>query len=222
MSPDLEHGERKHYLRGCRCERCRRANADWCKRYRHRAHKAGGALRVDVTAARKHLEEMRHHYTMSSLAALADLSSSTIRNILAQRQSTIAKHVEQRILAIRPGGEVGGHWVPTTPAARRVQALCALGYSLHWQSHQINHQRANLYRLANELKPYITSAVDQRVRDLYDRHHMTPATSSDPIMRGAITKAKAMAARNGWAPPLAWDDIDDPDARPAGIRPNAA
>lgn len=210
-----EHGRRRTYLRGCTCAPCRRANAAYCKQYRNRTHKNGGAIRVDATKARDHLAYLSSHYTTSAIATLAQMNSSAIYRIGSGKQLAITPAVETRILSVRPGRDVGKQWVNPLGAARRVQALCAIGYAVHWQATRLGYQKQSMLWLIRGEKPYITGAVDQRVRALYDELHMTPRVGSDRIERASITKALRMAEREDWAPPLAWNDIDDPDERPA-------
>ena len=56
----------------------------------------------------------------------------------------------------------------------------------------------------------VAVATAQLVRELYDELAM---------VTGPSQRARTLAAKHGWAPPLAWDDetIDDPAARPHGV-----
>ncbi|WP_028654869.1 hypothetical protein [Nocardioides sp. J54] len=221
MTDAGKHGERGTYLRGCTCEPCREANADYCKRYRTRVYRNGGNIRVDAGPARDHIALLRTHYTVSAIATLAQMNSSAICRISNGQQAKITPDVEGRILAVRPGLDVGRQWVNPIGAMRRVQALCAIGYALHWQGTRLNYQKANMWALVRGDKPYITGAVDRRIRELYDELCMKPRTSTLSTEKASITKAHRMAAREGWAPPLAWDNIDDPDERPNLGAPDA-
>lgn len=220
MSPDdPRHGQRATYLKGCTCDRCTEANATYCKRYRARRYANGGNLRVDATAAREHLKAMNVHYSRSSLGELAGINSSAVYRIISGQQQRITRIVERRILAIHLGHDVGTHWVNATPAARRIQALCALGYSINGQSQRLNYSKQNMYSLITGEKPFITSAIDQKIRAHYAELSMLLPPTRDRFQRAAITKAKKMARSNGWPPPLAWDNIDDPDEKPKGMKP---
>lgn len=214
LRDDDQHGERRTYVRGCRCDACARANAAYCKRYRSRAHKSGGAIRVDAGKARRHLTAMSEFYTKSAMGSLAAMNSSAIYRIQSGLQPQVTREVEARILAIKPGEDVGGQWVPAIYAARRIQALTALGYSVHWQAVQLGYQKQNMIGLIRGEKPFITSTVDQRIREHYERHSMTPPSAASRFERASITKAKNMAATHGWVPPLAWNNIDDPNEVP--------
>lgn len=100
---------------------------------------------------------------------------------------------------------------PTVPAVgtlRRIQALHALG----WTGPQIaeaaglpvNTLRSVYYHQVRVVR----AGTAQRVADAFDRLAM-----SRPEGKYA-NRARAMAERRGWPPPLAWDDIDDPNEIP--------
>lgn len=99
--------------------------------------------------------------------------------------------------------------VPAIGTVRRFQALMALG----WTGPQIATEVGiSLYSLRSV--DYHGSTVVRRetaaaMEAAYDRLSMT-------IPDGPYaSRAKGVAARNGWPPPLAWDDIDDPHEIPA-------
>ena len=65
-------------------------------------------------------------------------------------------------------------------------------------------------------EPVARSSRD-RIRDLYERLCMTRWEPEDPWGRGKSTLARKTAEARSWAPPLAWDDIDDPNEVPQGV-----
>jgi len=97
--------------------------------------------------------------------------------------------------------------MPTTGSIRRVQALTAIGWS-----QEAIAKAAGMHRgtMSCALYRQRSTSVEfhQRIADAYERLCMTPGPSS---------RARAHAEREGWAPPLAWDDIDN-DPEPKGIR----
>lgn len=103
--------------------------------------------------------------------------------------------------------------VSSLGARRRVQALACIGWSAPmlareggWKSY---HGVTDVF-----LIEAINRQTAQRISELFDRLCMTPAP--DGI---GSAKARAKAKRLGWAPPLAWDDIDN-DAAPAHMGPS--
>lgn len=88
---------------------------------------------------------------------------------------------------------------------RRIQALAALGWSTRrvaeaagWSSHATvrNMLHANQVRRANA----------EKIAEVYERLCMTVGPSA---------AVRRRAVENGWPPPLAWDDIDDPNEQPS-------
>lgn len=93
--------------------------------------------------------------------------------------------------------------VPTLGATRRVRALMALG----WRHEDIGEfiGRAS-HHLSAGRYPRMT-AFDWRLVDA--------AYEKLSAARGGSVKSETRARKAGFAPPLAWDDIDNPDEKPA-------
>lgn len=96
---------------------------------------------------------------------------------------------------------------------RRLRALVAMGYT--WRSldgHLGYHNMAEKW--GNHDLRYVFPSTVAKVAAVYDKLSMTfpPATTS--VERAGITKARGLARRKGWPPPLAWNDIDDPTEQP--------
>lgn len=108
-----------------------------------------------------------------------------------------------------------GRKTDPTGTVRRLQALACLGWSVaalarrSGMHHQVLHAVGKAY-------PTVYLSTAHKVAALYDELSMTPAPTSTTSERVSASKARSHAARNGYAPPLAWEgvDIDDPDARP--------
>lgn len=92
-------------------------------------------------------------------------------------------------------------------ALRRVQALRALGWPARVIADRIGVHERNLCRWPH--RRWISRRLYERICAVYDELSMTT---------GPDVRARRHAERQGWPPPLAWDDetIDDPDARPFG------
>lgn len=94
---------------------------------------------------------------------------------------------------------------PSIGTVRRLQALGWCGWT-----------RADIARVAGVQLTYsgqhVTDATAEAVARAYDLlWDVQPPDTFDN------TQARRAARRLGWAPPLAWDDIDDPDATPQGV-----
>lgn len=99
---------------------------------------------------------------------------------------------------------------------RRIRALMAAGWGLRKIADHMGITKSAVGRLCRDPLPRVTILLAMRVRAAYDALWRGP----DHCDRG-VMRTRLYAARRGWAPPLAWDDdtIDDPDARPTGMRP---
>jgi DNA (cytosine-5)-methyltransferase 1 len=97
--------------------------------------------------------------------------------------------------------------VDVTGTRRRIRALARIGWSLHEVARRLGVPVQSLSR-AHRHSGHVRLATAQKVAALYDELSMTP---------GPSVHARCHAERQGWPPPLAWDDddIDNPTARPA-------
>jgi transposase len=97
-------------------------------------------------------------------------------------------------------------------SVRRVQALVALGHSLKDIAEATGLNASTVSNWLNRVGPTVLTETADRIADVYARRCMT-------VPQGWIAeRARRKAERAGWAPPLAWDDIDDPNCLPTGVR----
>lgn len=108
----------------------------------------------------------------------------------------------------------GDSLVDATGTHRRIQALAALGYTLTQLSDQLSMSTRYAGKLmtTEKVRPG-TAAI---VHEMYDRLSMTRPEG------WVADRARILAAAKGWAPPLAWDDIDDPRSDAEGLRKSVA
>lgn len=96
---------------------------------------------------------------------------------------------------------------------RRLRALVAMGYT--WRaldSHLGYHNMAEKW--GNQPLRYVFPSTVAKVSAVYEKLSMTLPPNTSAAERAGVTKARGLARRKGWAPPLAWDDIDDPSEQP--------
>lgn len=108
----------------------------------------------------------------------------------------------------------GGRAVPAIGYQRRVQALMRLG----WSSPDIAQaagwpHRNYVLRVVNGQKGKPTTWLERKTADALEAAYDKLAMVT-PEMTPTRARTKARATRLGYAPPLAWDEIDDPDERP--------
>lgn len=101
---------------------------------------------------------------------------------------------------------------------RRLQALVRLGYSYPRIAAEVGCHRDTISDAARGQTNYLNRAIRARIGEVYDRLSMRVAAGRNGHERASVSRARNLARKNGWAPPLAWDDdqIDDPAARPHG------
>lgn len=98
-----------------------------------------------------------------------------------------------------------------TGARRRLQALVALGWTLESVSHKTGIPVPALKRVTYGMVNKCQSETFRRISDAYDR-----LSGTVPPPGRYTTRARTLAARRAWVPPLAWDDIDN-DPNPADL-----
>lgn len=116
--------------------------------------------------------------------------------------------------------EKGRRWLvhqglmPTVSALgfkRRVRALMAIGWTQKEIAAELGIAQGNL-ALKLRTNETVRRATHETAVEVYERLCMTVRTS---VVAGRTAR---IALKNGWPPPLAWDDIDDPNEQPTGVR----
>lgn len=121
-------------------------------------------------------------------------------------EKIVNRRTRDRILAVDGWTYVG--------IVRRLRALHRIGWSSRALAPEVGCTVEVLRKLtAGGCRDFITHQVGEAIVDTYARLHMTPIRTGRGPSR-AINRAVA----EGWPPPLAWDNIDDPDERPEGLR----
>lgn len=95
-----------------------------------------------------------------------------------------------------------------TGTRRRLRALVALGWSFIELDAEMGRKVTYCSCLNRSARPVLRATADE-VAALYDRLSMTPRVG------WSAERQRRMASSRGWPPPLAWDDIDNPDETPA-------
>ena len=179
----------------------------WNVAYR-RDRDAGRRRYVDAAPVRARLRSLLDAgVPLRTLGRVTGLSATTVSTIVDGTQEHVQRATAARVrhlsLTTLYASVSGGH-VPRVGAARRVQALLALG----WPHHELGAAGiTNSAQIIGAPGELITVHRWRQVRDVYDALSMTPGPS--PQTRG-------WAAKLGYAPPLAWDEdtLDDPNATP--------
>lgn len=209
----MNHGQRSTYVKGCRCDACRGANARYAKLAKYRQD-TGRRVLVDAAPVKAHLEQLRAAGVgKRTIATQAGVSQTVVNRLIGVDHSRPAARVRpevaQRLLSVQTGHLAEGAYIDATGTTRRLQALVSIGWSQTHLAKRIGWTVANLNVLVLGRRSQVTIATTKLVAQLYDELSMQPGPSN---------RARSLARTRSWAPPLAWDDdtIDDRSARPHG------
>lgn len=144
-------------------------------------------------------------------ASGADISHCGVTG-LAQGRTEMTQRSTLGILDLSEASPVpptveDGAWVPAFGAVRRIQALLMMGWShddLSEVTGLITRRVARQARGPQSIRAKNWRAIDRAFRALQTR-------------RGPSPKARDLARGRGYAPPAAWDNIDNPHERPQGV-----
>jgi hypothetical protein len=194
----------------CGHSECAQAAYDYNREHgrRRRAGRPTTDL-VDAEPVRTHVRRLMAAGVTVPMIISSGVPEGVLRNLLYAHGRRVRDANARTILSIPvPDGLVeSAAKVDGAGSRRRVQALAALGHTVVWQADQIGMNRAAM-RVLLHRDTGVSARFARRISDLYDRYwNVIPARTQ------AASVARTVAARNGWLPPLAWDDdlIDLPD-----------
>jgi hypothetical protein len=105
--------------------------------------------------------------------------------------------------------------VDVTGTRRRIEALMALGYSGQKIAEAIGGQCGSEdVRQYRSQRVHVNLRTAEAVKRVYELLCMTLPVGETGPERQIISRTRAYARRQGFRPPLAWNNIDDPAARP--------
>jgi hypothetical protein len=140
-----------------------------------------------------------------------EVHRSTFSKLARQNYSSVQRTTADGILSIpwslAPSSAIPDTClIPSLGAQRRIQSLMRNG----WTHPAIRGASvAGSKEIMRGRCVSIRAGIWRAVDTVFDQWSME---------RGPEPKASTAARRRGYAPPLAWDDIDDPDEHPHGMR----
>lgn len=165
----------------------------------------------DASAARAHVVKLRGlGWTYEQIADAAQVSTWVPHKLATGVTRSLWGESEEAILSV-PLESRGSHrGVDGTGTYRRCEALLWMGWPWAEIDRRVGLKRYTLATLRARGEP-VSFRVAQAVAAVYAELSHLPGPS-----RMTATKAR----RTGHAPPAAWDDdtINDPKARPSGVR----
>lgn len=181
--------------------------------YRRRLHTGRFGYR-DAGPVREHLEKLRGlGWTWQAIGDKAGVSPWVAHNVHLGRTRRVLADSEGKLLALPLVPYESHRGVDSTGSRRRVQALAWMGWPNHAVADRIGCSRRSLPTLL--ARGSISARLALRITVLYDQLSTIPGPSK---------LAAVKARQHGFASPWAWDDetIDDPAARPTGLRKGRA
>lgn len=167
-----------------------------------------GTLR-DAAPYRRKIETLvGHGATTTAIAAATGLTRPAVDYIRRAETRSLrafaATALDQVTLADCIAHTEPSGMCPAVGTIRRLEALLAIGWT-----HDEIHARIGLAsrRIMRDQVTQVTRRTHDNVSALFDELCMT---------LGPSEHNRARARRFGWLPPLAWDDLDDPDELPQG------
>ena len=192
----------------CRCETCRP------ERNRMRKLTEAGLIPPSPDAqARAVLRGwMARGHSPAWIASATGLTLASAQHLTGDARRydrKIGRHLAQVILRTDITSATAG-LTDATGARRRLQALAAIGWSQMEIARRYDGHFVSLASIARGAQSHVGPRLHRLITTAYDDLAMTP---------GPHNRTRLDAARKGWAPPLAWDDIDDPNETPTGVEP---
>lgn len=197
---------RNCYLRGCRLPACIKASTRYTKRLRLE-HQRGRYRMTDATQARRHVTRlMAAGWTQVQIGAASGVPSANIHKLYVGPQAKIANWRAAAILGVEVGPPPADpRRVNAIGSRRRLQALRVLGHRRYDLAARLGTTPDRIKHITNGTARKVTSEEAAMVARLY-RNLST--------VRGPSKQTASIARNKGWHGPLAWDDIDNPKARP--------
>jgi len=198
----------------CRCPQCREAHrTNMADRRRQQAYGRYDQHQRPATHARNHIKTLRQTgIVIGQIAKLSGVSTDTIGRISLGKNKTIQAITEKKILAIKPdpANVRPVTLIDGTGTARRLQALVTLGWSQAGLGRMLGAETPQMWKIIHG-QP-VTQAMANRITDLYNELWNREPPQETYAEKHSYRTAKNAARRNGWLPPLCWDEdrMDDP------------
>ena len=207
----MTHGTLTAYrLHKCRCEKCVAHASRYGKRLRYE-HQHGQRRVVDSAEAHARIREMLDYGI--SVRAIADALGYDAPNSVwtLLRRPRMRRSTYERVMSMpMPDTTVrDSRVISAVGSRRRLQALAARGWSLVTVSERTGINVSTLCEIRNGTTQTVRQSTYVSISDVYRE------LENDT---GTCARAMTKAIKLKWAPPMAWDEIDDPAARPQGVK----
>lgn len=219
-----QHGERACYvLDKCRCLPCAAANSN-AESERER-QKAYGRYNKYVPAqpVRDHVAELQAAgMGLKTIIKRSGIPSGTMTKLvygirkdgeqIRPPARRVLRETAEKLYALDPTWSdslalADGQRIPIEPYRTKIRALVALGWSQSKLADRMGIMRSN-FRITRDEETHIRVATARAVDALFAELAMTLPPEEEWRDKIAASRARGYAARNGWLPPLALDDLE--------------
>lgn len=196
------------YREPCKCDPCHK-ELRRVRKLHNVNRQLGRPGLVDATPAREHLQTLLQQMTWEQIFTASGCDSRNLQLVADGRRTQIRRSTLTQILAVQPAPTARGKYVDATGTRRRIQALRAIGYSAKAIAKAAGSAEARMQLISSGAQPTVRHWLAEKINTVFVELHDTPAPASC-----SATMTRNHAKAQGWAPPAAWDDIDDPAAVP--------
>ena len=139
-----------------------------------------------------------------SITAATGVDRHAIAGLRRGTQNWVRRSVAQRLRAFAESPEADRwRYYPLWRAQRRLRSLMAAGWRQQRLAAALGVSQTTVSYIVTGKHGDLPHTLHMRVCALFDAHKMD-----------AVTSPHWSTVRNGWVPPLWWDDIDDPEEQP--------
>ncbi len=154
--------------------------------------------------------------SIAQFAECAGLARPTVSAIL-NSTGRVKIATAAKIRAVTPDSAPTIGWVDATGSMRRLQALAYVGWPLKLIASEAGTDLGWLREIrAGRASGRVQHTIARKVTGAYDRLLPLAPPQDTRYQRVAVTRARNLAAAEGWVSGWAWDDIDDPADTPRG------
>lgn len=181
--------------------------------------------RIPTAKVGSHIRMLRASgASMTDIAQAAGVCKGTLHNALKMKNEGMNWRTGFAILAVEPmlpaparTPHRQGSPVDQTGTTRRLRALHAMGYTSVAMAAFVGSSDRYIREMFMRPRKYVFFGMARDVATMYDKlADVPPLESGYVVTQREVTKARAHARKQGFAPPECWDadTIDDPEAFP--------
>ncbi|MGI5274700.1 hypothetical protein ACQEUU_37085 [Nonomuraea sp. CA-218870] len=218
-----QHGDYGRYTAGCRCTACTAACSRYVKRRLLLIERGEWQPWQDAAPVREHLLRLRAA-GMSWKAIAEQTGVGTPNLVRATRPDRVRVRAAfaRKVLAARITTDdlPDRRRVDSTGTRRRLQALIYAGWSVQHVAECAGLGRATVFEVLR--RPKVQASTARAIRGAFEQLARQLPPEATRYERVTAARSRRNAIERGWVPAMAWDDIDDPDEKPKGVRREAS